>query len=412
MRVLIVSTYFAPEVAGNGPYVGAVAEYLVESGHEVAALTGFPHYPDWKSQQRRVPWRRTSWNGIDLMRRSHFVPRSPTVLSRAVYEASLLVGGVLSLLLIRRRPDVVLAFSPALADGITASIAAAWFRCPMAVVFQDLMGVGAVESGVQGGARVSQLVSAVEASVARRATAVGFVSEGFSEWLTQAGAGSLERIFNWSKLARPSRTRAETRAAYGWGSQTVCVHGGNLGEKQGLEVIVSAARLAPLTHFVMAGDGNQRRNLERMVGSAGLTNVQFLGQLKDEEYANVLCAADVLVLCQRSSVRRMSLPSKLVTYRATGVPIVAAVSIDSEAARELNDDPNARLVPPGDPRALLHAISELANTRRSVRLADGVTADVALAGYSALLRRTVQSDGARRSGPFSRAVARLGGRFS
>lgn len=390
MRVLIVSTYFAPELAGNAPYVAAAAAHLASNGHDVTVLTGFPHYPDWKARQRRWPFLRSQWNGARLIRRAHFIPRSPSALARAVYEASLLIGGVLGLRLVRWRPDVVLGMSPALADGVTAIIAARRFDCASAVIFQDRMGVGATEAGVRGGARVGALVSAVELAVARRADAVGYASVGFAEWLSTAGVRSVQRIFNWSQLMTPTRSREATRAAYGWGSNTVCVHGGNIGEKQGLEVVIEAAKLSPKTLFVLAGDGNQKRNLEGRARSGNLDNVQFIGQLSGPEYANVLTAADVLLLTQRPSVRHMSLPSKLATYRATGIPIAASISAESEAAADVRSDPNARLVTPGDPAALALAVTDLATSERRGP-SEAMSRDSALGGYVTLLDLAIRS---------------------
>jgi len=48
MRILIVSAYYAPETAGNAPYVTGVAEHYAAQGHDVMVLTGFPHYPAWR----------------------------------------------------------------------------------------------------------------------------------------------------------------------------------------------------------------------------------------------------------------------------------------------------------------------------------------------------------------------------
>jgi colanic acid biosynthesis glycosyl transferase WcaI len=398
VKALIVSTYFAPELAGNAPYVAAVAEHLVNTGNDVTVLAGFPHYPEWQAHDRRRPWMLDQWRGAELIRRVHFVPRSPSAVPRALYEASLLAGGFVAANLMRRRPDVVLAFSPSLADGVTGLVAARHFGCPLAVVFQDLMGVGAMESGVRGGSWVAGFVSRVEAAVARRADEVGYVSAGFEPWLARVGVPSAMRLFNWSQLIQPTRTRDEVRLAFGWDSRTICVHGGNMGEKQGLDVVLAAAQRSPETLFVLAGDGNQRARLERHARHDRLGNVQFLGPLCDEDYANVLRAADVLLLSQRDSVRSMSLPSKLATYEATGLPIVAAVAADSETAAVLRSYPNARVVTAGEPDLLIDAITQLAGSAVNSATVT-VTREMALEGYLTLLEKAAGSRtalGARR----------------
>ena len=73
----------------------------------------------------------------------------------------------------------------------------------------------------------------------------------------------------------------------------------------------------------------------------------------------MLEAADVLVVNQRLSVSDMSLPSKLTSYFAAGVPVLAAVSRTSETANEVLRSRGGVVVPADDPHALASVIGEL-----------------------------------------------------
>jgi glycosyltransferase involved in cell wall biosynthesis len=57
----------------------------------------------------------------------------------------------------------------------------------------------------------------------------------------------------------------------------------------------------------------------------------------------------------------MSLPSKLTSYFAVGKPLVAAVQLTSEAAREIEASGGGLVVAPDEPRVLLHALQRLAD---------------------------------------------------
>jgi colanic acid biosynthesis glycosyl transferase WcaI len=59
----------------------------------------------------------------------------------------------------------------------------------------------------------------------------------------------------------------------------------------------------------------------------------------------------------------MSLPSKLTSYFASGKPVVAAVSADSETAYEIESAGAGVVVPPSDPAALRDALLELRDNR-------------------------------------------------
>ena len=72
-------------------------------------------------------------------------------------------------------------------------------------------------------------------------------------------------------------------------------------------------------------------------------------------------ASDVLLVNQRASVTNMSLPSKLTSYFASGRPVIAAASADSETASEIEASGAGIVVPPADPAALRGAILALKN---------------------------------------------------
>ena len=76
------------------------------------------------------------------------------MLHRAGYEITLLGFGMTALPW-RSRPDVVIGTCPSLAGGVLAATAARRHGVPYGLVFQDLMGLAAAQSGVAGGARVA-----------------------------------------------------------------------------------------------------------------------------------------------------------------------------------------------------------------------------------------------------------------
>jgi colanic acid biosynthesis glycosyl transferase WcaI len=371
MKLLIVSAYYWPEPSGNAPYVTDVAEHLAEQNHDVAVLTGFSHYPAWNRSTPARLLQVERRRGVALTRRWHTVPAKPTARSRAVYESSLAASGIFTFPGLRDRPDAVLGFCPALSDGIVTLWAARLARRPFAIVFQDLLSRAAVQSGVEGGRRVAGSVRAVEGFVARRAAAVGIAAEGFRPHLEGVGVASdkLVLLRNWT-LAPPSvAERAQTRARLGWATEDfVCLHAGNMGQKQGLDNFVAAARLSNgRTRFVLAGDGNERARLESLAREQEVSNLEFLDSQPTGAYEEMLAAADVLVVNQRASVRDMALPSKLTSYFSAARPVVAAVTPLSEAAREIERAQAGVLVPPDNPEALVGAIARLQREPRLAR---------------------------------------------
>jgi len=363
LSVLITSSYYWPEGAGTAPYLTGLAEYLSGRGHEVVVATTFAHYPSWRSSAEGRFMHSEVRAGVTVRRRAHFVPRRQSVAQRALYEATLLASGVTALGL-RRRPDVVIGTCPSLAAGMLARIASIGYRVPYGLIFQDLIGLAARQSGVTGGDRVASAVRRAELLTARGAEGVAIIAEGFRAYFEAGGVTpeSIVRLRNWTRRVDPHETREETRSRLGWQpDELVCLHGGNMGQKQGLGAILAAAALldGERIRIVLAGDGNDRARLHAEARRRRLANIQFMPMQEPGRWEELMQASDVLLVNQRVSVADMSLPSKLTSYFAAGRPVVAAVSPDSETAREIGAAEAGYVVPAEEPAALRDVLVSL-----------------------------------------------------
>ncbi|MFF1838421.1 glycosyltransferase [Streptomyces sp. NPDC058231] len=359
-RLLVVSTNYAPELTGIGPYAAQLAEHWAASGAETHVLTGMPHYPSWRTDEGyRGVWRTAEARaGVTVHRRRHYVPTHQTALRRGAFEATVLAHGLLAPP--GGRPDAVISQMPSLAGGVIGARLARRHRVPYIPVVQDLMGAAAAQSGIRGGDRAAAVAARAERYALRTADLVGVIHESFVPRVTDYGIdpGRIRLVPNWSHVRRPSADRATTRARLGWREGTpVVLHSGNMGLKQGLDVLVDAARLAPEVRIVLMGDGNQSEELRRR--AAGLTNLDFLPPAAADEFTDVLAAADVLAVTQRASVLDMSVPSKLTSYFVSGRPVVASVAEEGGTAQEVRRSGAGVLVAPEDPGALLAAVRKL-----------------------------------------------------
>ncbi|MEU6576001.1 glycosyltransferase [Streptomyces sp. NPDC046805] len=373
-RVLLVSTNYAPEHAGIAPYSTLTAEHLAARGADVDVLAGMPHYPGWRVHgDYRGRWRMVeNRGGVRVHRRRGFVPARQTALLRAAYEATFLAHG--SIRPPAARPDLVLSQIPTLAGGVLGGRIARRHRVPHVVVVQDLMGAAAAQSGIRGGGHVASLVAGAESRILRTAALIGVVHESFVDRVTAMGVPKprVRVVPNWTHVTPPSGDRQAVRAQLGWKDEEfVLLHSGNMGLKQGLEVLVETARLAaratPRLRILLMGDGSCRSHLERL--AAGLPNLGFLPPASDADFPDVLAAADVLAVTQRASVLDMSLPSKLTSYFASGRPVVASVAPQGGTAQEVRRSGAGVVVRAEDADALHGAVSELMRDReRSAEL--------------------------------------------
>jgi exopolysaccharide biosynthesis WecB/TagA/CpsF family protein len=410
-NVLIVGINYRPETTGIAPYTSDMAEYFAGCGHSVTVITGFAHYPAWRTARGERRMRAEEWrDGVRVLRRRHYVPRSQSAFRRAVYEATFLVHGALSR---PDRPDVVIGVVPSLSGGMLARFFSARARVPYAVIFQDLMAPAAAQSGIGGGARVAGATAVLERWAAGRARAVAIASSRFRPYLRAIGVAdeAILELPNWSHLGTPSTDRVSTRRRLGWPrDRTVVLHAGNMGLKQGLEQVIDAARQADTVGapvlFVLMGEGSQRRSLEAK--GRGIERLRFLSFQPEDEVANILAAADVLLVSERATVVDMSLPSKLTAYFAAGRPIVAAVPAVGATAREIQVSGAGVVVPIGDASALNDVAARLAaDPSWAARLGEAGSAYAASAldlasarsRMDALLTRTLRDAVASRAVP-------------
>ena len=76
LRVAVVGINYAPEVTGIAPYTTAMCEDLAARGASVEAVTGLPHYPEWRVHEDFHEVERR--NGVTLHRVAHHVPERMT----------------------------------------------------------------------------------------------------------------------------------------------------------------------------------------------------------------------------------------------------------------------------------------------------------------------------------------------
>lgn len=368
LRVLICGINYAPEHSGIAPYTTQAAEHLARQGADVLVLTGVPHYPSWSvpSEYRHRLSSEHIINAVAVRRLRHYVPTRQSALKRAVYEATygLQVCGQR----LPWKPDVVIGVVPSLLGAAAGSAIARRNGARFVVWVQDVMGLAAARSGIPGGACVAGMTGSVERAVLRRADQVIVLNDVFARYV--AGAGVPEEqirvVRNWTHAGSPRGERSDMRRRLGWtDDDVVALHCGNMGLKQGLENVIEAARLSQAERcpirFVLMGDGSQRIPLQRL--AADVQNLDFLAPVALDDFPDVLCAADVLLVNERREAVDMSLPSKLTSYFQTGLPVVAAVAAHGGTAKEVEGSGAGFVVSAGDARALLLGIERLSTDK-------------------------------------------------
>ena len=157
-------------------------------------------------------------------------------------------------------------------------------------------------------------------------------------------------------MSTPSPYRQE------WGITTpqVVLYSGNIANKQGIEIVVHAARLLrhrPDLTFVICGEGPNRANLETL--AEGLTNIQFHDLQSKERLNDLMGLATIHLLPQKADAADLVLPSKLTNMLASGRPVVATAAPGTGLADAVEGC--GIVTPPEDIKAFAKAIENLSD---------------------------------------------------
>ena len=369
MRILIYGLNFEPELVGIGKFTAEMAHHLAQNGHAVRVITAPPYYPEWRVYTGFSAWsyRRQELGGLQVFRCPLWVPSHPTGLSRLVHLLSFALFSFPALLAQWRwHPEIVLAVAPAITSAPTAWLAARLFGSPAWLHIQDFELDAALKLHMIPGLHLlGRMLQGIETWLFNRFDRVSTISARMQERLWHKGLPEHKTYLlpNWVDCRLIFAQSGLNRCRQEWQlseNQILVLYSGSMGEKQGLELVIQAARQLRDDHrlrFVLCGDGSSRARLE--ASAADLDNVTFTPLQPAERLNDLLNAADIHLLIQRANAADLVMPSKLNGMLASGKAVIATAEPDTELARVVSQV--GLLIPPEDLQALCSAILRLAS---------------------------------------------------
>lgn len=285
MRVLLLTLYFAPDVAANAVVMTELAEELASFSHQVTVVTAFPHYAgnviDRRYRGRLI--HQDTHKGIRVIRTYLYTsPHKQRFLVRFLNYVSF---NVLSTFtgLFSGPQDVILAPSPPLTIGLSAYIISRVKRIRYLYNVQDIYPGVVVKLGIIKNPWVIALSRWMERFVYSHARHITVVSEGFRANLLRKGVPpqKLTVIPNFVDIdfIRPLPWNNSFRRRFRLDRRFVVLYAGNLGHSQNLECVLECAALLQDQDdiaFVIVGNGSRKPYLEAQAQQMGLGNVRFI----------------------------------------------------------------------------------------------------------------------------------------
>lgn len=368
MRFGLLTQWYDPE-PGPAALPGTLARGLVERGHEVSVLTGFPNYPTGMladGYQIR-PRQREVRDGVEVTRTALWPSHKASALSRMLtYGTFGATAASLGLVSLRGLDALWVNYSPVtLAPAMLLATKA--LGVPSIAHVADLWPDTLAASGVDESSLVGKVAMKGSGAAAKAmydaATFVSYISPGVRAELVSRGVPKQKLAYTpmWANedIFRPGAQslREELGLAQ---DAVVLVYAGSLGEAQGLQTLVEACAAVtdPRFTLLIAGSGTAEQSLKNRVAELDLDNVIFLGRVPPERMSNLLATADAAYIgLNEHPLAQMTMPSKTQATLAAGCPLLVAGRGDvANVARESGA---GWCVPSGDTAALASAINQI-----------------------------------------------------
>jgi len=327
---VLYSLNYSPELTGIGKYNGELAAGLVKRGINTTVVTAPPYYPEWKiHKEHKNSWSRSkSSDEVNLLRSPLYVPEKVTTIKRLLHLSSFALSSSFSLFrLFKSKPRYVFLVQPTLFCAPAALLFCRLTGAKSIMHIQDfevdaMFGLGmAKNEGL-----IARMIKKTESWLLKRFDMVSSISYSMLANAENKGVDKDKLLFfpNWADtdFVTPDVCGEVIRRDWGLSAtDRVVLYSGNLGKKQGLEIILAAAKSfidQPDVKFIIIGSGAYGVELEQMAADMKLTNLIFKPLQPWEDVPKILSMADIHLVVQKCGAADAVLPSKLTNILSAG----------------------------------------------------------------------------------------------
>lgn len=376
MKILVVSQYFWPE----NFRINDLVQELVRRGNSVTVLTGIPNYPNGQvfAEYKRDPSAFSNYCGADIIR-VPMTARGNTALELMLNYFSFAVSAtaVGAWKLRRRSYDAIFAFEPSpITVGLPAAALRSLKQAPLAFWVLDLWPETLQAIGKVRSPRILRAVGKLVRFIYGRCDLILAQSKSFVPQIRKyAGDKKDIRYFpSWSETtfdmaqAIPSPEVPLSPGAFN------VMFAGNIGDSQDFPAILNAAealREHSQIRWLIVGDGRAAKWVAEEINRRNLQDkVLMLGRHPLERMPSFFKHADALLVSLKDeAIFSMTIPGKVQSYLAAGIPVVAM--LNGEGARVVEEAAAGVTCPAGDYAALAAAVLRLVALSAEERAAMG-----------------------------------------
>lgn len=375
-HILVISQYFYPEQFR----INDMCMEWVKRGYKVTVVTGIPNYPQGEFY-KGYGWfkrRRESWNGIDIIR-IPLIARGHSSIGLALNYLSFVVTGFFWSHFTSLRADYVFTFE---VSPMTQALLGVWYsrrrNIPNYLYVQDLWPENVeIVTGIHSKAILGPIGKMVD-YIYKRCNTIFATSPSFVEDIKKrCSTADVQYLPQYAEdfykpatrhpeqceaapECHPERSGAESKDLE---KRTFTIaFTGNIGKAQGLEILPKTAALLKgkvNVNFTIVGDGRNKAELLQQIEQNGVQDMfTMVGRVPPESIPGILAKCDAAFISfMDTPLFAKTIPAKLQSYMACGMPIVASACGETE--RIVTEAKCGVCAPIGDAEALAAAIVDL-----------------------------------------------------
>ncbi|TAH25354.1 MAG: colanic acid biosynthesis glycosyltransferase WcaI [Cytophagales bacterium] len=367
MKLLVFGINYSPELTGIGKYTSEMCAWLSEQGHNIDVITAMPYYPEWKihSKYQNKYWHTEMIEGAKVHRCPLYVPQNITGSKRIIHEFSFLVSSsIFWIKTLFKKHDVIICICPPFHIGFIAWFFKSIKRTPIIYHIQDLQVDAARNLKILKSDFLLTVLENAEKFILKRMNKVSSISEGMKKNILKKGVKESNYISlpNWvdTDFIKPINNVAILKTQLGYKEEDkIILYSGNLGEKQGLDIILEAAEALKSEtniHFLLVGEGANKKQMQDIALSKKLNNLKFNQLFPYEQLPVLLSLADIHLVIQKSLASDLMLPSKLLSILSSGGLAIVTAEPNTSLYEIIQNNQAGIIIPPESSSELLIAI--------------------------------------------------------
>jgi colanic acid biosynthesis glycosyl transferase WcaI len=340
---IITGNYF-PEDTAIGLYTTQFAKHLVQKGHHVKVITGFPNYPFWQiyeSHKNFPNYFSETIDDIEIIRYKQYIPSKVTFKSRVQMMLSLFYGTFINLRKIKNT-DLVICIVPFTISILPSLLLSKIKKAKLWIHIQDFEFDLALESGIiQNGnlfqKKLKKILSWFESRMLNAADVASSISMSMLAKIKEKSNHTLPYYFpNWVSATNKNPETSKQHQYINPDNFTL-LYSGNIGEKQDWDFFIELCKIIDLNQsidIIVVGNGGFKDRLAAMIKDFDF--VKMYDSIPYIDLNDLLCSANVHFLFQKNEVVDTIMPSKILGMMASAKPSIITGNIKSEVCEIVN----------------------------------------------------------------------------